>query len=63
MYVCGRAVVAGFDVARQAERVRARIGLVGQHAAVDEILSGRSNLVMFGRLGGLRGHGRAPPRG
>ncbi len=49
----GRAAVAGFDVARQARQVRASIGLVGQHAAVDEILSGRSNLVMFGRLHGL----------
>jgi ABC-2 type transport system ATP-binding protein len=46
----GRALVAGFDVARQAAQVRARIGLAGQHAAVDEILSGRQNLVMFGRL-------------
>jgi ABC-2 type transport system ATP-binding protein len=46
----GRAEVAGFDVARQAAQVRHRIGLVGQHAAVDEVLSGRQNLVMFGRL-------------
>jgi len=46
----GRARVAGFDVAREAAQVRYRIGLVGQHAAVDEILSGRQNLVMFGRL-------------
>ena len=46
----GRAEVAGFDVARQAAEVRYRIGLLGQHAAVDEILSGRQNLVMFGRL-------------
>ncbi|MFV2212666.1 ATP-binding cassette domain-containing protein [Actinomadura sp. LOL_016] len=46
----GRAVVAGHDVARDAERVRTRIGLVGQHAAVDEVLTGRQNLVMFGRL-------------
>jgi ABC-2 type transport system ATP-binding protein len=46
----GRALVAGFDVVRQAAEVRARIGLAGQHAAVDEILSGRQNLVMFGRL-------------
>src|SRR5688572_12723760 len=36
----GRAAVAGFDVIRQAAEVRARIGLVGQNAAVDEILSG-----------------------
>jgi ABC-2 type transport system ATP-binding protein len=46
----GHALVAGFDVARQASQVRARIGLAGQNAAVDEILSGRQNLVMFGRL-------------
>jgi len=49
----GSAEVAGFDVRRQARQVRASIGLVGQHAAVDEILSGRSNLVMFARLSGL----------
>jgi ABC-2 type transport system ATP-binding protein len=46
----GCARVVGFDVARQASAVRAHIGLAGQHAAVDEILSGRQNLVMFGRL-------------
>ena len=46
----GRAEVAGFDVVRQAGQVRRRIGLVGQNAAVDEVLSGRQNLVMFGRL-------------
>ncbi|MBU8860839.1 MULTISPECIES: ATP-binding cassette domain-containing protein [unclassified Micromonospora] len=46
----GRAEVAGFDVAQQADRVRHRIGLVGQHPAVDEALSGRENLVIFGRL-------------
>jgi ABC-2 type transport system ATP-binding protein len=46
----GRAEVAGYDVAHQAVQVRYRIGLVGQHAAVDEVLSGRQNLIMFGRL-------------
>jgi ABC-2 type transport system ATP-binding protein len=46
----GRAHVAGLDVVRDAGRVRQRIGLVGQAAAVDEVLSGRQNLVMFGRL-------------
>jgi ABC-2 type transport system ATP-binding protein len=46
----GHARIAGFDVGRQAPQVRARIGLVGQNAAIDEILSGRQNLVMFGRL-------------
>jgi ABC-2 type transport system ATP-binding protein len=46
----GRAEVAGFDVVRCCADVRRRIGLVGQRAAVDEILSGRQNLEMFGRL-------------
>ena len=49
----GTARVAGLDVRTDARRVRERIGLVGQHAAVDEILGGRQNLVMFGRLYGL----------
>ncbi|MFI6725224.1 ATP-binding cassette domain-containing protein [Streptomyces sp. R-74717] len=46
----GRAEVAGLDVAREPRRVRTRIGLTGQYAAVDEILTGRQNLEMFGRL-------------
>ncbi|MQY09397.1 ATP-binding cassette domain-containing protein [Actinomadura macrotermitis] len=46
----GRAEIAGLDVVRDAARVRTRIGLVGQHPAVDEVLSGRQNLEMFGRL-------------
>jgi ABC-2 type transport system ATP-binding protein len=46
----GRAWVAGFDVVGQAAQVRYRIGLLGQHTAVDEVLSGRQNLVLFGRL-------------
>ncbi|WP_433282494.1 ATP-binding cassette domain-containing protein [Pseudonocardia xinjiangensis] len=46
----GRATIAGFDVGTQAAHVRRQIGLVGQYAAVDEILDGRRNLVMFGRL-------------
>src|SRR5262245_35482214 len=37
----GRAVVAGFDVVIQPDQVRARIGLTGQYAAVDELLTGR----------------------
>ncbi|RFU38913.1 ATP-binding cassette domain-containing protein, partial [Actinomadura logoneensis] len=49
----GSARVAGHDVAREPARVRARIGLVGQHTAVDEVLTGRRNLVMFGRLAHL----------
>ncbi|MFC0529416.1 ATP-binding cassette domain-containing protein [Phytohabitans kaempferiae] len=50
----GRAWVAGHDVARQPERVRGAIGLTGQYAAVDDILSGRQNLILFGRLHHLR---------
>ncbi|MEU0549572.1 ATP-binding cassette domain-containing protein [Micromonospora sp. NPDC005979] len=46
----GRASVAGYDVLRQPDEVRARIGLTGQYAAVDETLSGRQNLELFGRL-------------
>jgi ABC-2 type transport system ATP-binding protein len=51
----GRAEVAGFDVATEPDRVRASIGLLGQHAAVDDVLSGRQNLVLFGRLSHLDG--------
>ncbi|WP_322984691.1 ATP-binding cassette domain-containing protein [Streptomyces sp. S584] len=46
----GRAEVAGFDVRSEAAEVRRRIGLLGQHAALDEELGGRQNLEMFGRL-------------
>ncbi|MET9360240.1 ATP-binding cassette domain-containing protein [Streptomyces sp. NPDC006632] len=46
----GRAEVAGFDVVRQPHEVRRRIGLAGQYAAVDELLTGRENLVLIGRL-------------
>jgi ABC-2 type transport system ATP-binding protein len=46
----GTASVAGFDVATQAAGVRASFSLTGQFAAVDEILSGRENLVLVARL-------------
>src|SRR5215211_7247350 len=46
----GSARVAGLDVVRQADELRARIGLTGQYAAVDEYLTGRENLEMVGRL-------------
>lgn len=49
----GTASVDGIDVIRDPAKVRTRIGLAGQYAAVDEYLSGRENLVMFGRLSGL----------
>ena len=46
----GTASVNGFDVARQAAEVRQSISLTGQFAAVDEILTGRENLVLVARL-------------
>ncbi len=46
----GHATVAGFDVVRQADELRSVIGLSGQFSAVDENLTGRENLWMFGRL-------------
>ncbi len=49
----GRARVAGFDVVRQAREVRARIGLSGQYAAVDDLLTGEENLVLLSRLSKL----------
>ena len=49
----GSARVAGFDVRSEGHSVRAAIGLAGQYAAVDALLSGRENLVMVGRLYGL----------
>ena len=56
----GSARVTGLDVVRDAAKVRARIGLAGQYAAVDENLSGFENLEMVGRLYHL---GRGPSRG
>jgi oleandomycin transport system ATP-binding protein len=49
----GRASVGGFDVVREPKKVRRIIGLTGQYAAVDELLSGKENLFMIGRLLGL----------
>jgi ABC-2 type transport system ATP-binding protein len=46
----GTAEVAGLDVLKDAEKVRERIGLSGQNAAVDEMLTGFENLDMVGRL-------------
>ena len=46
----GRATVAGYDVVGEAQRIRTLIGLSGQYAAVDENLTGRENLWMFGML-------------
>jgi ABC-2 type transport system ATP-binding protein len=46
----GSARVAGFDVAAQPARVRERISLTGQFAAVDDVLTARENLVLMGEL-------------
>jgi daunorubicin resistance ABC transporter ATP-binding subunit len=46
----GKALVGGYDVTREPERVQARIGLTGQSLSVDGKLSGPENLAMFGRL-------------
>jgi ABC-2 type transport system ATP-binding protein len=50
----GRATVAGLDVVRDAQALRSIIGLSGQSAAIDDNLTGRENLWMFGRLYQLR---------
>ncbi|MHB8892640.1 MAG: ABC transporter ATP-binding protein [Candidatus Limnocylindrales bacterium] len=54
----GTVSVNGFDVAGQAANVRESISLTGQFAAVDEILSGRENLVLIARLRHLKDPGR-----
>lgn len=46
----GDITIAGHDLETQADKVRSVIGLTGQSAAVDELLTGRENLVMMGRL-------------
>jgi len=51
----GEARVAGHDVARDPGAVRRVIGVVGQHSGVDEQLTGRENVLLHGRLQGLRG--------
>jgi ABC-2 type transport system ATP-binding protein len=50
----GTARVAGLDVVHDAAKLRERIGLAGQYAAVDENLTGLENLTMVGRLYGMR---------
>jgi ABC-2 type transport system ATP-binding protein len=54
----GTATVDGFDVTAQPANVRESISLTGQFAAVDEILTGRENLVLVARLRHLKGAGR-----
>jgi len=51
----GTACVCGYDVALRPQRVRSRIALTGQYAAVDELLTGRENLLLFARLHRLSG--------
>ncbi len=51
----GSATVAGFDLATQPNEIRRSIGLTGQYAAVDELLTGEENLTMVGRLYHLPG--------
>jgi ABC-2 type transport system ATP-binding protein len=51
----GRAVVAGYDCVSEPAGVRRSIMLTGQQIAVDDMLTGRENLVMFGQLYGLKG--------
>ncbi|MFF4398370.1 ATP-binding cassette domain-containing protein [Streptomyces sp. NPDC001480] len=46
----GRATVAGYDVVSRSKEVKRRIGLAGQYAAVDELLTGRENIVLLARL-------------
>ncbi len=46
----GQVTVAGFDVVRDAQKLRSVIGLTGQYAAVDDFLTGRENLEMVARL-------------
>ena len=58
----GTATVAGLDVAKDPAKVRAKLGLSGQYAAVDEYLTGYENLDMVGRLYGL-GRSASPRNG
>ncbi|WP_406497589.1 ATP-binding cassette domain-containing protein [Streptomyces sp. NBC_00846] len=53
----GQAVVAGFDVARESGEVRKAIGLAGQDATLDDKLTARENLRIFGRLSRLGARG------
>ena len=54
----GTAIVAGFDVATHPANVRESISLTGQFAAVDEILTGRENLILMARLRRLQDAGQ-----
>jgi ABC-2 type transport system ATP-binding protein len=51
----GRAAIFGVDVAREPHRIRQLVGVTGQYASVDENMTARENLWLFGRLHGLPG--------
>ena len=57
----GEARVAGYDVRREADPVRASIGVTGQFSAVDELLTGRENLRLMADLGHLAARPRRRP--
>src|ERR1700737_3883895 len=60
----GHATVAGFDVVRDADRIKSQIGLAGQNVAIDEYLTGLENLEMIGQLYHLpRRDANARPQG
>ncbi|MDY6870009.1 MAG: ATP-binding cassette domain-containing protein [Actinomycetota bacterium] len=50
----GEAIVAGYNVVRQSAKVRENISVTGQDSSLDILLTGRENLILFGRLRGLR---------
>ncbi len=50
----GNASISGYDVSRQPDRVRQSISLTGQFAAVDEVLTGRENLILIAKLRGIK---------
>src|SRR5690349_2346196 len=50
----GHALIAGHDVVADPAGVRRSLMLTGQHVALDDLLTGRENLLMFGRLQGLK---------
>ena len=50
----GSALICGFDVAKKPKEIRKRISLTGQFAAVDEVLTGRENLILMGKLNHIK---------
>ena len=58
----GEALVAGVDVLKRPDEARTQFGVAGQYASLDEVLTGRENLEMIGRLGRLPAADRFPDR-